>query len=197
MPSSAPRSHLRSRPASILLATAAALLSALLLLLTVILPAEFDRDPLGTGAQLGIRGISTAADRPSTLLSVDPHRPLLRDHRRFILAPFESIEFKYRLAVGDPLLFSWQASRQIVFDMHSEPQNAPPGHAESFDSGRANRQQGLYIAPFDGIHGWFFEHRGRGEAEILLTVHGPLTEATLFSDRQIRQLTITAPDIPE
>ena len=69
---------------SLLKATLISLAVALVLLVTVVLPAEYDIDPLGTGAALGLTGLSRtgpgavidqtmplAADRPSIHLGGD------------------------------------------------------------------------------------------------------------------------------
>ena len=48
----------------ILLASAAALTAAAIVLLTVVLPAEYGWDPLGTGARLGLVGLAEGNGSP-------------------------------------------------------------------------------------------------------------------------------------
>ena len=54
----------------ILIATGIAFLVAVVMLLTLILPAEFDIDPLGTGQLLGLKGLSGKAPKAVTMEEV-------------------------------------------------------------------------------------------------------------------------------
>ncbi len=56
--------------------------------------------------------------------------------------------------------------------MHSEPDGAAPGYAESFAKSRAESDQGNYIAPFGGIHGWFWQNRGQQNITLKLETSG-------------------------
>ena len=124
---------------SLVRATLASLLVAAAVLVTVVLPAEFGLDPLGTGQLLGLDGL--AGSEPTTVTS--EARPFRSDRMRFELAPFESVEYKYRLAPGAAMVFSWRASGEVVFDFHAEPDGAEPGFAESFERGRNRLLEGL------------------------------------------------------
>lgn len=132
-----------------------ALLTSALLLFTVILPAEYGYDPLGTGAALGLNALSEQGEQAL----VSTQSGLQNDTMVFELAPFEGVEYKYRLAQGETLLFSWKATAELLFDLHAEPDGAAPGLAETFEKSRAQKRSGTYTAPFDGIHGWFWQNR--------------------------------------
>ncbi len=153
---------------SVLRASAGALCAALVLLVTVVLPAEYGWDPLGTGARLGLGDLS--GDDNSALVS----QPFAwqTDQRQFQLAPFEAVEFKYRLEAGAALLYDWQAQDTVLFDMHAEPDGAAPGYAKSFEKARAASRQGSYVAPFSGIHGWFWQNRTQRDVTVTLRVQG-------------------------
>ena len=162
----------------IVLATLAALAGANAILFAFVLPAEFGVDPTGVGAALGLTGL--AATLPS-----DVHRtatPLIEDARRFELAPFESIELKYHLVAEDGLVYAWTASGEVVFDLHAEPAGAAEGVAESFAQGRGRGDSGTYVAPFDGVHGWFWENRGATAVTVSLRAAGFATGATRYHD---------------
>ena len=49
---------------------------------------------------------------------------------------------------------------------------APPGYAESFDRTRGTNASGTYIAPFTGLHGWFWENRDEANATVRLETAG-------------------------
>lgn len=162
----------------IVAASGAALAVAVLALFTVVLPAEYGYDPLGTGARLGLTGMADAGDTP-----VAAHTGRWRsDTIRFPLAPFEAVEYKYAMHAGDVLLFHWRAGGEVLYELHAEPEGAAEGYAESFAKGRAARASGSYTAPFAGIHGWFWQNRGTAEVTVTLEVEGFVDGAFEFRD---------------
>ena len=161
-----------------LTATLGAVGVAAVILVTLVLPAEYGVDPLGTGEALGLLGLSRQP--PSAVTHQE--RTFHVDDVGFELAPFESVEYKYRLAAGPSLTYSWTASGEANSDLHAEPDGAKPGFAESFARGRSVAENGTYVAPFPGIHGWFWENRGALPIRVELTTSGFYETATEFRD---------------
>jgi hypothetical protein len=90
------------------------------------------------------------------------------------------MEFKYRLATGAAMLYSWTASAPLFFEMHASPDEAPR-FAEFWEKSDAGtRSAGSYIAPFTGIHGWFWENRTGNPVTITLTASGFFTQTIEF-----------------
>lgn len=162
----------------IALATSGALLVALIVLVTVVLPAEYQLDPLGTGKMLGLLNLS----REGPMALTGEEATFQVDAIEFELASFESVEYKYRLEQGSSLLFDWRASGELVYDLHAEPDDAEEGYAESFAAGKADHERGTYVAQFAGIHGWFWENRGPRPVTLTLTTAGFYSGATEFRD---------------
>lgn len=162
----------------LLRATLLSIAIAAVLLVTIVLPAEYGLDPLGTGEVLGLTGLA----RVGPQAVIDETGPLRSDRVSFELAPFESVEYKYRLERDAALVFSWSASGEVVFDLHAEPDGATAGYAESFAQGRGRGAHGTYVAPFPGIHGWFWENRGAESVIVELGASGFFTRATEFRD---------------
>ncbi len=148
-------------------ATASAFTAAVILLVTIVLPAEYGIDPLGTGAALGLLGLA----EPGAGALVREPGPSSALEREFELGPFESIELKIRLAAQGTLVYAWTASDLLVSDFHSEPDGAPAGFAQSFDQLRAAEGYGSFRAPFSGWHGWFWENRTLAPVRLRLRVH--------------------------
>lgn len=163
----------------ILLATLAALVAAILILMAFILPAEFNRDPLGIGEVLGIKGLS---EQPLVETVAIEETKYHQDTVSFQLLPFEFVEYKYPLAQGSAVVYSWTATDTVSFDFHGEPENGPEGFAESFSLGQGEREHGTFTAPFNGIHGWFWENRGASTVTVTLTTAGFYTESLKFRD---------------
>jgi hypothetical protein len=170
----------------IAVAAGAALLVAGLLLVTVVLPAEYGLDPLGTGARLGLMEISATEQKATAFaasLANDPASaragvvPQNQEFRRetvdFKVGPDGWMEYKYRLDKGEALLYSWKATSPVEYEFHAEPDGAPAGYAESYEKVPSSTQAlGTLTAPFSGIHGWYWKNRSRQEVTITLSTAG-------------------------
>lgn len=170
----------------ILIATVLALIAAVLILVALILPAEFNRDPLGTGKILGLSGLSGSA--PQTM--GQEQTAYREDAVTFELLPFEFVEYKYQLNQGSALLYSWTTSDTVSFDFHGEPADGPEGFAESFRLGKDDHGNGAFTAPFTGIHGWFWGNLGANTVTVKLKTAGFYTETLEFRDGQVKKETL-------
>jgi hypothetical protein len=168
-------------------ATAVALLVALGLLVTVILPAEYGFDPLGTGSALGLTQLSASVPVPEDASTLKPnsaptptvegpvaHYPAEYkfDSVEFEIGPYEYVEYKYRLENGASMLYSWTADSEVIHDLHGERDGAASNAAESFDKRNRRQASGMFTAPFSGIHGWYWENPGGDPVKIKLTTAG-------------------------
>jgi hypothetical protein len=168
-------------------AAAGALAVAILILVTIVLPVEYGFDPLGTGKALGLTGLANSSDvaaPPIVPAAGGPLAPQASDYRidtRTLVVPsLGSIEFKYVLAKGAPILYSWAASAPIDFDFHTEPAGRPPEASESFERGEASEKRGFYTAPYDGVHGWYWENLYDTDVTVTLNAAGFFSEARLY-----------------
>lgn len=175
----------------ILLATASALGVALIVLVTTVLPAEYNIDPLGTGRALGLTALATAgqeaADRPGA--DAPYTGTLATDTFTVELRPFEGVEYKYRMEKGASLVYAWTATAPVGFDFHGEPDGAPPRYSESYGKNTAASMSGSFLAPTPGIHGWFWENPGAGRITITLTTSGFYTASTEYRDGERHERT--------
>jgi hypothetical protein len=169
----------------ILLVTLAAFAVATLILVTFILPAEFNRDPLGVGQRLGVFGLSDPG--LTTVDTVSKEKTVFHnDAISFDLLPFEYVEYKYQMAEGSSLLYSWTASDLVSFDLHGESHD-DEGYEESYSMGKDDEQNGSFIAPFNGIHGWFWENRGANTVTVKLSTAGFYSESLEFRDGDVNK----------
>lgn len=176
-------------PRRILLATLGALVAAVLILVVAVLPVEYGLDLIGAGRVLGLSALAeTGAGAVST--QADSFK---RDAVDFELAPFEAIEYKYRLAQGASMVFSWEATGPVVADFHAEPDGAAPGFAESFDRREAAAAHGTLVAPFAGIHGWYWQNTGTKNVTVRLTTAGFYTAGLEILESGTIEHTLTAP----
>jgi hypothetical protein len=165
----------------IVVASLAAVVTAAGLLVTVVLPAEYGWDPLGTGKAMGLSGLSEGQQRALDQQAT----PWQSDIIEFPLQPFEAVEYKYRLEEGASLLYSWQAEGDVLYEMHAEPDGAAPGYAETFAKTDAAADQGAYKAPYGGIHGWFWQNRGQQAVTIRLQAQGYFSYSVRMADGHV------------
>ncbi len=142
-------------------ATLAALVVAGVVLVVAVLPAEYDIDPLGIGEALGLRVLSEGVSGgpiPVRSDGLSAHRSSYRlDRRTFELEPGGWVEYKYRLEEGRSMVYSWTSTYWVRSEMHSEADGAEAGTAEFFEvEERTMARHGSYVAPFPGIHGWYW-----------------------------------------
>lgn len=196
--------------------TAIALVVAGVLLVTLVLPAEYGIDPIGTGRWLGLTEIASpslkpveAVSREGALLAPVQNGPLGEYPAEFkfdvfeiALGPYEYVEYKYRLEQGATMLYAWTANAPLLQDFHGERADGTAGGSpveESFDKQDRRQASGSLTAPFSGIHGWYWENPSGETVTIRLTSSGFYSSAVeIRSDRtrrtrNLRQLETLSP----
>ena len=167
------------------LAAGIALLVAGLVLVAIVLPAEYGVDPLGTGAALGLVALADTAKQVEALdaqaaagataaqVVVAQDRPFASERREFTIAAGDWVEYKYRLEKGEALLYSWTATGPVEFEFHAEPDGGPKGYAQTYEKGESGRgASGTLTAPFSGIHGWYWANKGTTPVTLTLQSSG-------------------------
>jgi hypothetical protein len=182
---------------SIAKASAVAFAVAMLVLVTAILPAEYGIDPLGTGRATGLLDLYQAATAPIAPDAGGPVTPQANtyrvDARQLTVPSLGSVEFKYQLAKGESFVYSWRASAPVDFDFHTEPAGRPAEASETFERGEAAQKQGIYTAPYDGIHGWYWENLFDTDVVVTLEAAGFFTEGRLFLANAAPQRVVIPP----
>jgi len=136
----------------ILKATGVAFVIAVVILFTVVLPAEYGIDPLRTGAALGLTSLAKTVATPAPAavsvttvehgpVVVEPgangEAPIIKgvfvaqpnrykiDSRELKLGPGEGMEIKYHMQAGAGMVYSWTANQKIQYEFHGEPDTKP------------------------------------------------------------------------
>jgi hypothetical protein len=184
-------------------ATGIALLVALLLLFTAVLPAEYGFDPLKTGKVLGLTGIAQAggemkgratAKAAPGQAGVYTSQPKIYkvDSEDFALMPGEGVEMKYHMQQGAGMVYGWKASGKLKFEFHGEPDQKPnKDYFESYElDDKVGREAsyGSFTAPSTGIHGWFWQNTGDKDVSFHLTVAGFFDSAKMISDGESTEM---------
>lgn len=174
---------------SLLIGAGVAVVAAVAILVLVVLPAEFGVDPTGAGEATGLSGLSEAGEL------TEAERGALRegaftltgeamrvDRQEFTIRPYAALEFKYTLAEGEPLVFSWTSTAPVTIDMHAHPFEGGEALTESYSQGEKTGESGVYVAPFTGIHGWYWQNRTLDNVTVTINAAGGFTATTVFDD---------------
>jgi len=142
----------------ILKATVLAAVIALIIFFTIVMPAELGKDPLHTGAALGLMNLSkpvAAAQTAATTIDATAAAPVLVpgaageapiikgtfvaqpngykvDSRELKLGIGEGMEIKYHMQKGAGMVYSWTANRKVQYELHGEPDVKPAGAGEDY-----------------------------------------------------------------
>jgi hypothetical protein len=188
-------------------ATGIALAVALVILFTVVLPAEYGIDPLKTGALLHLTDLAKATESKAESKPVGA-RPVAApagiytaqpgifktDSEDLSLMPGEGVEIKYHMQKGAGMVYSWKATAPVAFEFHGEPDNKPnKDYFESYelnDQAGSDHSYGSFTAPSTGIHGWFWENKGKKEVQIHLVTAGFYDNAKMMAGDEEVDLTI-------
>lgn len=195
--------------ARLLRSTAIAMAVALLLLVSVVMPAEYGVDPTGIGRTLGLtkmgeikaqlareaaadaaasdtttRGAATATV-PATVASATvpatpmPGSPSIRtDDVRVTLRPNEGKEIKLAMRKDARVRYTWTTDRGVVnYDTHADRTAPPAIKYHGYSKGQGKRtDEGVLIAAFDGMHGWFWRNRTNEVVTVTLRANGDYQE---------------------
>ena len=187
--------------AQLVRSTAFAATSAVAILVTVVLPAEYNIDPTGIGGVLGLsemgeikaqlaeeaeadRLLEIEAEEQSSLMNdifglfvgtaYAQDAEIWRDETTFTLAPGDSAEWKLVMEEGQTVEYRMLVDGgRVNFDMHGHG----GGNSVTYEKGRGSTgDEGEIIAAFDGEHGWFWRNRDSQPATVTVQVRGEYTE---------------------
>ena len=181
--------------AQLLRSTILALVAALVILVTIVMPAEYNIDPTGIGRAIGLAEMgeiktelareaeqdrlrSEAEDQRSDLIdgllglfvSSAQAQETWKDDFSFTLEPGEGIEWKLVMEEGATAEFSWSTdSGRVNFDLHGDG----GGQNITYEKGRGTTgETGVLTAAFTGNHGWFWRNRDSSDITVRVQLRG-------------------------
>ena len=177
--------------------TIVAAVSAIVILVAVVLPAEYGIDPTGAGRAIGLtemgeiksqlaeeaeqdRQMLDAQDDQSSLIDSilglfvgAAHAQTVevwRDEISFTLAPGESAEWKLVMTTGQTAEYRMTVEGgRVNFDLHGHGS----GQSVTYERGRGSiGSEGAILASFDGEHGWFWRNRDKQDVTVTVLLKG-------------------------
>ncbi len=193
-----PKSELPST-VKLVKSTLLAAITAIALLVTVVLPAEYGIDPTGVGRiltldKMGKIKVSLAQEatagvagggQPVAKTAIDAATPepapavpaanMRTDEMQVILAPNEGTEIKVSLAKGKQVQYSWSTDGgRANFDIHGDSKKLNIDY-HGYGKGSEQKSEGVIEAAFDGNHGWFWRNRTSDTFTVTLKTNGEYT----------------------
>jgi hypothetical protein len=173
----------------LLVRTAIAAAAGAFIVFCVVLPAEYRKDPTGFGRVTGLLELSTPrvtkADAPAAAATAtDSTAPSLQsawffpaayktDTIRIPLGGDAEVEYKIKMKAGQALVYSWQSDGgNVYYDFHGEPLNKPKESKTYKKDEELTSANGAFVAPFDGIHGWYWLNLTAKPIKITLKISG-------------------------
>ena len=190
--SNVPAAEARELPSSrqLLKSTLIAAAVAAVLLVTVVMPAEYGIDPTRIGGVLGLQRMgeikvslaeeaaadaaadAAASPAPVAAASAPSLEAERSDVTTVTLAPDEGTEIKLSMAAGGKVRYGWTTDGgEATFDAHGDSQALGIDY-RSYEKGREASKEGELEAPFDGSHGWFWRNRTATPMTITLQTDG-------------------------
>lgn len=154
-------------------ATLAAVVVAGVLGVTTVLPAEWAVDPTGVGSVLGLTQMGVLK-QGAPVEGVDEAVFEQRSGRISVtLQAGQGKEVKAVMREGDSLTYSWDAGgAEVFYDFHGEPKGAAPDVFTSFEKDTRSSRADTFVAPFEGVHGWYWKNRGSEPVTVVLEASG-------------------------
>lgn len=199
----AQKSSLDELPSSaqLIRSTIIAGVSAVAILVTVVLPAEYGIDPTRIGGVLGLtemgelktqlaeeaeadRQMDQAAGEQSSLLNDvfglfvgtahAQEAETWRDETTFTLEPGDTAEWKFVMEEGQTAQYRMLVEGgRVNFDLHGHG----GGESVTYEKGRGSTgDEGEIVAEFDGEHGWFWRNRDDVASTVTIQVRGEYAE---------------------
>jgi hypothetical protein len=168
---------------SLVKATVTALILAAVMLILFILPAEYNIDPTGIGAKLGLTVLAlpekeekvepqlvNSEIKNETGLTVSEQK----DTVEVTVPAGRGIEYKFQLSKNQTMTYEWKTDGvELYLDLHGEPAGDTTGYYESYTIATASEMSGQFTTPFAGVHGWYWKNKTEQDIKVTLTTQGP------------------------
>jgi hypothetical protein len=156
-------------------ASIAAVFIAVLALVFVILPAEYDIDPTGVGKALKLTSIAQASEVTTVeeVTPVEPSHPERSDTVSIEIPAQKGLEYKLLMEKYAHVEYEWNTDGEVLyFDFHGEPKGDTTGYFESFAITSSNNMKGSLTTPFAGSHGWYWKNETDTPVMVTLSIKG-------------------------
>lgn len=155
------------------IASLLALLIAVALFVTVVLPAEKGIDPTGVGERLHLKRMGQIKTAMAEAEAPLENRPEREDQLTLTLAAGQGQEIKMEMKKGYTASYSWQATGgRVAHDTHGDPYSDESIFVSYSKAESATEDKGSITAVYGGFHGWYWLNQGDKPVTISLHTQG-------------------------
>ena len=160
---------------ALLKSTMISLVIAGVVLVSFILPSEYNIDPTGMGAKLGLTALATVTAQPivntTTLTTLKAEQS--SNAIEVVVPAGRGVEYKFSMAQFKKMDYQWHTDgTALFFDLHGEPAGDTTGYYESYAIATLTEMKGSFTTPFAGVHGWYWKNTSDKAVIVQLTVSG-------------------------
>jgi hypothetical protein len=102
-------------------------------------------------------------------------------------------EYKFYLMEGALFDYTWETDGEaLYYDFHGEPEGDTTGYFKSFEENTSNQASGSLTAPFEGIHGWYWQNDTSSPVEIVLKANGNYKRLDI-AEKPLEEIAIQVP----
>ena len=183
--------------------TILAIALATIILVTVVLPAEYGLDPTGIGEMIGLvkmgeikvslaqeaaiekidltdKITNSQEDQIAKVLISKNEVDAREDKFTITLEPNEGKEIKLTMAKGATTNYLWYTDgAKANFDAHADSKKLQIKY-HNYEKGKLERSEGIMEAAFNGNHGWFWRNRTSETMTVTLEVNGIYTDVVQY-----------------
>jgi len=178
--------------AQLLKSTVIAIIMAIILLVMVILPAEYGTDPTGVGRLLGLKEMGeikmslldesykeSSQQNTTPSIEIDHTEEVMvnntinKDVVEITIEPGQAIEIKLEMKSGSLVQYEWKTIMGgLNYNLHGDGYKGSQQFI-SYKKGRmVPSDSGELKAEFDGYHGWFWRNREKFSVTVSLQTSG-------------------------
>jgi hypothetical protein len=174
----------------VLVLTAIGFVVGSLIVFGAIMPAEYNRDPLGLGQLSGLSRLWAPPEVEFDLSATSvPYAHEYEGSFRsdVIEIPLRSgddrtrgneLEYKVRMTEGQTVIYEWEVldienPEEFYYDFHGHTTaEGEEMTVATYEQALGAKDSGSLIAPFDGVHGWYYQNQSVGPVVVRLKVSG-------------------------
>lgn len=161
---------------TLLKSTIAATVTALIVFVCFILPAEYNIDPTHIGHKLGLTKLAHHSDVAALKAEMSVLAKQSQQVVEVTVPAGKGIEYKFQMAQYDKMTYEWLTDGEpLYFDLHGEPEGDTTGYFESYAIATLKEMKGSFTSPFNGSHGWYWKNSTEQPIAIQLIVQGQFT----------------------
>ena len=192
--------------AKLIKSTILAAVTAGVLLVTVVMPAEYGLDPTGVGNAIGLKrmgeikvSLAEEAEEDAVMDKQEvafveaetPPEPVqetavveTQNHEMSVtLAPDEGTEIKVAMKKGAKVDYVWETNGgKANFDVHGDSKELKINY-HNYSKGSDVKSEGTLVADFDGSHGWFWRNRTKEPLTITIKTNGEYRDGKIIVPR--------------